>query len=518
MNNFDVGDVPLARELGLVCLPQFIQSSRDAGYSSPASAVAELVDNAIQAGASCIEVSVLERTGEGLELSVADDGRGMGSHELVEALRFGGSSRYDDRRGLGRYGMGLPNSSLSQARLLEVGSVQRGAPALWSHLDLDQIVVGRQVTVPIPAPVEHWRPPRGAAHGTCVRWRRCDRLAGQPLRSLLTGLELGLAQTFRYFLWDGLKLLVNGREVVGDDPLLLDRRSPRTGGTAFGEPLVLSVRVAGPGGETCEGDVVVRFCELPVHAWGGMTLAEKRKLGIPRGAGVSIVRAGRQVDYGWHFLGEKRKESYDDWWRCEVRFEPILDELFGLTYTKQHVFPTPQLLDILTPQLEMVARALNGRARRAHQTLKSRERFSRVEMRARQVEARQVPLPLPVHNVEKQALLDRVSEAYTELRQAPVGECLEIRLVEDDLGPAPVYDWVHTPGRLVVVLNTVHPLYQKVYAPLGGVGGGDSRLRAQLELLMLALARGEAATGGEGLARYRQAWSAALAELLKEEA
>ncbi len=28
----------------------------------------------------------------------------------------------------------------------------------------------------------------------------------------------------------------------------------------------------------------------------------------------------RESDYGWFFMGPKRKENYDDWWRCEVAF------------------------------------------------------------------------------------------------------------------------------------------------------------------------------------------------------
>ena len=87
-------------------------------------------------------------------------------------------------------------------------------------------------------------------------------------------------------------------------------------------------------------------------------------MGVSKGAGVSIVRAGREIDHGWFFMGDKRKENYDDWWRCEVRFEPSLDELFGVTHTKQQVYPCAALLEILTPDLEQAARALNPIAAR----------------------------------------------------------------------------------------------------------------------------------------------------------
>ena len=65
--------------------------------------------------------------------------------------------------------------------------------------------------------------------------------------------------------------------------------------------------------------------------------------GIVKAAGVSVVRAQREVAYGWFCMGRKRRENYDDWWRCEVSFEPDLDEYFGLTHSKQGINPTAEL-------------------------------------------------------------------------------------------------------------------------------------------------------------------------------
>src|SRR6266487_3387449 len=64
-------------------------------------------------------------------------------------------------------------------------------------------------------------------------------------------------------------------------------------------------------------------------------------------------------------MGQKRRENYDDWWRCEVRFDPDLDEMFGVTHTKQEIRPTEELIGILTPEVEKTARELNARARKA---------------------------------------------------------------------------------------------------------------------------------------------------------
>src|SRR6185436_3340955 len=114
--------------------------------------------------------------------------------------------------------------------------------------------------------------------------------------------------------------------------------------------------------------------------------------GISKGAGVSVLRAGREIDCGWFFMGNKRKENYDDWWRCQVQFDPVLDEFFGVTHTKQRINPTESLLRILMPHLEPVARELNGRVWRAFLQARDVEPDSSA---GRRVEAVDVYLPPP---------------------------------------------------------------------------------------------------------------------------
>src|SRR6266849_940674 len=103
---------------GLVVLGQFIQATRDAGYRGTGSAIAELVDNAYEAGGQRVTISITTAE-EGLGVSVLDDGSGMTPETMRVALQFGGSTRFNSRTGVGRYGMGLPNSSVSQARRVD---------------------------------------------------------------------------------------------------------------------------------------------------------------------------------------------------------------------------------------------------------------------------------------------------------------------------------------------------------------------------------------------------------------
>ena len=66
----------------------------------------------------------IEFAGEDSYVSIADDGEGMTSNGLIEALRYGSRRSYSPSD-LGRYGLGLKTASLSQCRSVTVVSCRR---------------------------------------------------------------------------------------------------------------------------------------------------------------------------------------------------------------------------------------------------------------------------------------------------------------------------------------------------------------------------------------------------------
>src|SRR5215210_1158861 len=99
MSNFD-----------LIVPENFIQATRDSGYKSLGSALAELVDNSFEAKATRVAIEI-EKIGSDktpdVRVRVTDNGNGMDRHTLRHALQFGWSSRFNHRESHGRYGMGL---------------------------------------------------------------------------------------------------------------------------------------------------------------------------------------------------------------------------------------------------------------------------------------------------------------------------------------------------------------------------------------------------------------------------
>src|ERR1700728_1565074 len=114
------------------------ESLRDIGYDFP-SAIADIVDNSIMAGATRVEIEI-DFDGADSLVSVADNGCGMTANGLTEALRYGSRRTYS-RGDLGRYGLGLKTASLSQCRSLTVVTRSSVAASRVSvrTLDLDLI-------------------------------------------------------------------------------------------------------------------------------------------------------------------------------------------------------------------------------------------------------------------------------------------------------------------------------------------------------------------------------------------
>src|SRR3954452_10229298 len=83
---------------------RLMSSLRDIGYDLP-SAIADLVDNSIDAGAREVRITI-EPHGAASWIRVSDDGCGMSPSELDEAMRYGTEAAYEPRA-LGHFGLGL---------------------------------------------------------------------------------------------------------------------------------------------------------------------------------------------------------------------------------------------------------------------------------------------------------------------------------------------------------------------------------------------------------------------------
>jgi len=485
----------------LVRSDTFIRATRETGYRSTAFAIAELIDNAIQAAAEHVNV-VVEREGPtketGLTVAVIDDGVGMTPDQLGQALQFGGSSRFNSRTGQGRFGMGLPNASLSQARHVDVYSWNDTGHSLHTCLDSDAIAAG---TLSGLAPVTPKALPPSvrsvsAPRGTAVVWSKCDRIPYRRLGMLTRHLHRELGRIFRRYIDRQLVIRLNGEKVRAVDPIQVRPSPPSDGAVNLLPPLVFPFAL--PGRNASE--VRVTFAVLPVEKWAGLSNEQKKAAGITGSGTVSVLRAGREIALGWYLMGAKRRENYDDWWRCEIAFEPSLDEWFGVSHSKQGIRPTPALVDAISPSLESQARTLNRLVR---------DQFAKLKERA----STAIAVAEMSHHKLLLGVEATIAAASRQERIVSPAYVIEMR----PSGDAAFLSARRRLDKLVLALNTNHPFYCRLYEPFRQES--SKSLRRSLDLLLLSLARVLASADQrdrESWNRLVTSWSDAAALLLEE--
>ncbi len=230
--------LPSARKL--------MASLRDIGYDLP-SAIADLVDNSIDAGAENVAVTFGEE-GADSWIRIVDDGMGMTPRQLDEAMRYGSQRTYSSSA-LGHFGLGLKTGSLSQCRRLTVASRRRrNSPVAVRRWDLDLVAERDSWDLDTPPrkelPLRLLEPLEGGT-GTVVLWERLDRVLAfrnpdgaatrRALGNMANEVAEHLGMVFHRFItgeWadgdDGfVNISVNGAPVIAWDPFAREEKHTR---------------------------------------------------------------------------------------------------------------------------------------------------------------------------------------------------------------------------------------------------------------------------------------------------
>ena len=353
------------RRYELVPTSLAVKAMRDNGYRNTAYAIAELIDNAIQAKASSVELLccerqyfVSQRTRRNIhKIAVLDNGVGMDAEVLSAALQFGNGEYLNDRSGIGRFGMGLPSSSISQCRIVEVWTWQHGPDrAIYSYIDLDSVESDAQTTVPVPeqrAIPDLWRAAGQSfgSTGTLVVWSELDRCLWKTALTIIKNSEYVIGRMYRRFIQQG-ETSIRMASFVDDMPYIFDEERF----AEVNDPLYLMVPSSTPEpydrtamfredgdhwevADDIEYDgstyrVTTRFTvakEEPRnrHNAGGTSYGKHAK----RNVGVSLMRAARELELDTSLVIQY--DPRERWWGVEVEFPPGLDEIFGVTNNKQ---------------------------------------------------------------------------------------------------------------------------------------------------------------------------------------
>ena len=342
-----------------------VTAMRDNGYRNTSYAIAELIDNAVQAKATSVELLccerqsfVRQRTRRNIhQVAVLDNGSGMDADVLRTALQFGNGQYLDDRSGIGRFGMGLPSSSISQCRKVEVWTWTAGPDScIYSYIDLNHVERGEQTTVPNPVakPIPPLWSTAGKSFsksGTLVVWSELDRCLWKTASAIMTNSDRLIGRIYRRFIHAG-QLTIRMASFIDDKPEEFDkdirvvtndplyRMVPSSTPEPYGEKAMF--RQDGDRWELTheiefDGErhqVAIRFTVSDEEARNRPNAGATRYGRHAKGnIGVSLVRADRELELERSLVIQY--DARERWWGVEVEFPPSLDEIFGVTNNKQ---------------------------------------------------------------------------------------------------------------------------------------------------------------------------------------
>mgnify|MGYP000642799245 CR=1 FL=1 len=97
--------------------PKFLEKVRSSDYKNSIYAIAEIIDNSVDAEAKNIEILTITEDGSIKDIYFIDDGKGMNKSILQKCVIFSETNNLPGSVKTGVFGMGLPNSSISQCQL-----------------------------------------------------------------------------------------------------------------------------------------------------------------------------------------------------------------------------------------------------------------------------------------------------------------------------------------------------------------------------------------------------------------
>lgn len=387
---------------------QALESQRRSGYRNTAAAAREIVDNAIEAKASRIDIcfdrpKILKKhqQAESIQaIAFIDNGPGMLPKMAQYALSWGAGTHFDDPGFIGKFGFGLPNASINQTRLVEVYTKTANADVVTKAvLDARAVkehgvqTIGEPIDADLPEFVQTYldRNALKFEHGTVVVWVDPDRLTYRKPAPMKEHLLDDFGVTYRY-LFGQMEIHIEGTKVAAVDPLFLlpqgryhlpeakngaqlsadyhipvkYARDPESGQFALSKIEDLAELDRDDPDLEAAGAIYVRIARFPYGFAEAGSKSQKtmsdanRRFEIRKSRrGMTFVRAGREIETVDVFPKSVKDQamglgnwpllqSYAYHWGAEILFDPDLDEVFGITNDKQTVRPIGELWRLLS--------------------------------------------------------------------------------------------------------------------------------------------------------------------------
>jgi len=330
-----------------------IETFRAIGYNIE-TAIADIIDNSISAQAKNIYISRIWRGGKSL-ITIKDDGIGMNSDQLIQAMRPGAQNPLSDRSetDLGRFGLGLKTASFSQCRKLSVLSKRKNEnPTFWSW-DLDYVAQSDKWELLQWIPEEFINELDDLQSGTLVVWSDLDRVlppqttetddsAKLKFSNTLDKVKNHIATTFHRFIEDKtIKIFWSEHDIEAWNPFCPNEVKTQEQPT-----------------ENIYGGAIMKGYVLPHKNNFSSEQAYKKAEGIngyPAQQGFYVYRGKRLLLMG-DWLGLFRKEEHYKLVRIQIDLPNNLDTEWQIDIKKSKAYPPT----VCREQLESYAKSVRS--------------------------------------------------------------------------------------------------------------------------------------------------------------
>ena len=463
---------------------RMVEGLRDTGYKFN-TAVADVVDNSIAAGACNVAVELrMNRAGD-ITLKIFDDGIGMDRDGIADAMRYGAKARAS-LKSLGKFGLGLKTASTAFCRSLSIISrSEANAELVRATWDLDRIKAEGKWNLVLDAPseqqVSEFNKLIPDGRGTMVIWDKVDRVlknydvpgggsARKALEKIEDGLRLHFSTVYQRFLDETdarertVRMRLNGQDVLPWDPFCVKVSLMAKENT---------VPVELPDGTAAEFSI--RAYVLPRKEEFESDVAAKAARLTNANQGIYVYRENRMI-HGPTWLEMFSKEPHMTLLRIEFSFDYRLDEAFQIDIKKSQIILDESLAQYLQDFVTPVRRAAEDAYRTGHRKVTHKNAAGAHDVSNRNIASKAAVINQPaVTSTDEErgevTLSNTKGLVRLKLRVSQAASPTEIfvqtvETIEDGLLWKPaVIRGDDGKQHFGVQINTGHPYYSKVYLP-----------------------------------------------------
>ena len=316
----------------------FIKSLRDIGYNFEI-AVADIVDNSITANASTIKIYAIAKPN--IVFAMLDNGKGMSSEELVEAMRLASKDPNIEREknDLGRFGLGLKTASFSQCKKVTVVSKKDNKISI-AQWDLNYLEQKNEWILKIPGLNEIDNNPlmeelQTYESGTLVIWENIDRYEVDNFSDIIDKLRKHLSLVFHRYLEGSirgrkLKIIINNSDLVAFNPFNINHPSTQ-------ELSIEKIKVY-------DNEIIIQPFILPHHSKVSQQEYERyaTEEGYTKSQGFYLYRENRLLIYGT-WWGLHRIRDAHKLVRIKIDISNKQDHLWGIDIKKSTANPCHEI-------------------------------------------------------------------------------------------------------------------------------------------------------------------------------